>query len=385
MFKRRIFGPDLETFRHDVAAFLDAEVTHRHPAWASAAQTPRDIWQKAGDAALLGRTLPLEFGGKGRSFLDSAVVIEELALRRISGLLTFLQSDIIAPLLLRLGTPVQKQRWLPGLCAGTSLGAIAMTEPRSGSDIQSMQTRAERQDNGFCLNGEKTHISFGTVADFVIVAAQSAKGSIGNQAGISLLLVETPCKGVARHPIAKAAVPALDTGHLVFTDCHVPSNCLLGAEGMGFIYLMTFLTVERLALAIYSQAFCRAILRDLVISCQMRKTAAGTLLDFQSTRFRLADLFAEASANQAYIDQCIIDHVNGTLDPQSACVAKLRTAELVKTLSAVAVQLRGANGVSGPEGAGAIQDLVDGSVQSLWGGTSEIMRDIIGRSLAQAV
>ncbi|MGL6211508.1 MAG: acyl-CoA dehydrogenase family protein, partial [Paracoccaceae bacterium] len=293
--------------------------------------------------------------------------------------------DIVAPFILKLGSETQKQRWLPGFCTGEALGAIAMTEPRSGSDIQGMQTKAERAGMGFVLHGEKTHISNGSTANVIIVAAQSSKGAIGAQGGISLLLVEDTTPGLTRNRIAKAGMAALDTSHLRFDGCEIPAANLLGGEGMGFLYLMTFLGIERLVLAIYAQAFAVGILQDLIAACHRRASAAGTVLDFQNTQFRLADLYADAAANQAFVDQCIALQLRGRADPRAACIAKLRTTETLKAVAAIAVQLRGAAGVSGPEGQSAAQDLIDASVQSIWGGTSEVMRDVIGRSLVNSL
>ena len=381
MFHRTLFNPEHQALRDRVGAFLDDEILPGHARWIMEGRVPAEAWRAAGRAGLLCRTVPEAYGGLGRSFLDSVVIIEELGRRRISGLLTCLQSDIVAPFILRLGNDAQRRRWLPGFCSGAHLGAIAMTEPRSGSDIQGMQTRAERADAGFVLTGEKTHISNGSAADVIIVAAQSSKGAIGAQSGISLLLVEGHTPGLTRSRIAKAGMPALDTSHLRFDGCRVPAENLLGGEGMGFLYLMTFLGIERLVLAIYAQAFAQGILQDLIAACHARRSTVGTVLEFPNTQFRLADLYAEMAANQAFVDQCIGEQLRGRADPRAACIAKLRTTETLKALAALAVQLRGAAGVSGAEGDHVSQDLVDASVQSIWGGTSEVMRDVIGRSL----
>ncbi|PWC85511.1 acyl-CoA dehydrogenase [Azospirillum sp. TSH100] len=385
MLKRDIFNSDHDLLREQVGHFLDAEVVPHHRAWAETGHVPADIWRRAGANGLLCRMVPEEYGGRGGGFLDSVVIIEELAHRRISGLLTCLQSDIVAPFLVRLGTGEQKRRYLPGFCSGEVLGAIALTEPRSGSDIHHMQTRCLRKGDELVLSGEKIHISNGSLADLVIVAARSDRGAIGGQAGISLALVEAPCAGLFRERIPKSGVPALDTARLCFDDCRLPADRLLGAEGMGFLYLMTFLSIERLILAIYAQASAVVVLRDLIADCGARPASAGTVLDYQNTQFQLGDLFSQCAVNQAFIDRCIAEQAMGRSNPRSACIAKLRATETLKKLAMAGVQLRGAMGISGASGTRATQDVINSCVQSIWGGTSEVLLGVIGRSLINSL
>jgi long-chain-acyl-CoA dehydrogenase len=385
MFARRLFDSEHERWRGEVAAFLQSEIAPHHDAWVAARRTPRAAWAKAGAAGLLGRGLPAEFGGAGRDFRDSAIIIEELARHRIHGLFTCLQSDIVAPFVQRLGSEAQKQKLLPGIAQGEVLAALALTEPQGGSALSTMTTTAEMRGDSLVLNGTKTHISNGSEADVVIVAARSARGSIGDQPGLSLVLVETERPGVTQEAIEKTGMAALDTGRITFDDCVVPQSNLLGAEGMGFVYLMSFLGVERLVLAIYAQACAERILAELIRDCDARQTPEGSLLAHQSPRFSLAELYSECAVNRSFVDQCIPQVQEGRFDPKQACIAKLRTTATLKALASLAVQLRGAGGISGDSGARASQDLLDASVQSIWGGTSEILLDLIGRSMASGL
>ncbi|MFY1713976.1 acyl-CoA dehydrogenase family protein [Tritonibacter mobilis] len=385
MFARTLFDPEHDAWRAEVAAFLRAEITPHHDAWVAARKTPRAAWAQAGAAGLLARALPPAYGGAGRDFRDSAIIIEELARHRVHGLFTCLQSDIVAPFILRLGTEAQKMRLLPGIAQGEVLAALALTEPQGGSALSTMTTTARSSGDSLVLNGCKTHISNGSVADVVIVAAKSERGSIGDQPGLSLILVETERPGVHQEAIEKTGMAALDTGQITLTDCVVPRSNVLGGEGMGFVYLMSFLGVERLVLAIYAQACSERLLQDLIRDCDARHTPNGSLLDHQNPRFSLAELYSDCAVNRSFIDQCIPLVQEGRFDPKQACIAKLRTTATLKKLAALGVQLRGAGGISGESGARASQDLLDASVQSIWGGTSEILLDLIGRSMASGL
>ncbi|NIZ13562.1 acyl-CoA dehydrogenase family protein [Phaeobacter sp. HF9A] len=387
MFKRDLFTTTEEHFRAEVVDFLDQEVVPHHDAWAAAGQTPRKIWQKAGSAGLLCRTVSPDYGGQGGSFLESVVLIEELARRRISGFLACLQGDIVAPYLMKLASPEQKARWLPGFVSGETLGAIAMTEPGGGSAIDAIATNWRRHSNRLVLNGTKTHISNGRSADLVIVAARSATAASqpGDSPELTLVMVEADRPGLSRKPIAKSAMPALDTAEIELENCLVPQDNILGREGRGFFYLMSFLGIERLVLAIYAQAMAEQMLTELIEACETRRVGAQTVLDFQNTRFNLAELYSSCAVNRAFVDQAIRAATAGKADPRTACIAKLRCAELLRNVALAGVQLRGAAGVSEASGARATQDLLDSALQSIWGGTNEVMRDVIGRSLASGL
>jgi acyl-CoA dehydrogenase len=385
MIRRSIFSQGDEQFRQEVAEFLDSEIAPRYANWVEAGRVPREAWVKAGDAGLLCRTAPRSYGGREASFLESVVIAEELGKRRFSGFLTFLQSDIVAPYFVRLATDEQKSAYLPGLCSGEKVGAIAMTEPRSGSEVAQMRTTISKAEESFVLNGHKTHISNGFTADVVLVAGRTNATASDGNAQLNLLIVETDQKGVIRSPIAKSGMQALDTCELIFQDCEVPKNRILGVEGQGLLYLFTFLGLERLMLAIYAQASAIAILRELILFCHGRKTSTGTILDHQTTYSRLADLYSDCCVNQAFIDTCIAEQMRGRHDPRSSSIAKLRASEVLKSIALLAIQFRGAQGISGETGVRATQDMIDSCVQSIWGGASEVLRDAIGKSLVNCV
>jgi acyl-CoA dehydrogenase len=385
MIKRSIFSRSDEVMRLRVAEFLDSEIVPHYRDWESEGRIPREAWTKAGRAGLLCRTAPKAYGGQDAGFLDSVVIAEELGKRRLSGFLTFLQSDIVVPYFLRLANEQQKKAYLPGLCSGLKIGAIAMTEPQSGSEVGRMRTTISQTDAGFVINGQKAHISNGFTADVVLVAGQSLSTGQGQEPELSLLIVDTNTPGITRTPTPKSGMRALDTCELSFEDCGVPTTSLLGTSGKGLFYLFTFLGLERLMLAIYAQASAVAILGELIAFCNNRKTSGGSLLDYQFILTKLADLYSECTVNQAFIDACIAEQARGRHDPRSASLAKLRSTETLKAISLLGVQFRGAQGISGGSGERAAQDLVDSCVQSIWGGASEVLRDAIGKSLVNSI
>ncbi|NDW04645.1 acyl-CoA dehydrogenase family protein [Jiella pacifica] len=202
---------------------------------------------------------------------------------------------------------------------------------------------------------------------------------------ISLLIVDTDTPGIARTPIKKSGMKALDTCELTFADACVPAAALLGGSGKGLLYFFTFVGLERLMLAIYAQASAVAILQELLAFCDGRKTSAGSILDCQFIYCRLADLYGECAANQAFIDACIVDQARGRYDPHAASLAKLRATETLKSVALLGVQFRGAQGVSGESGERAAQDVIDSCVQSIWGGANDVLRDAIGKQLVNSI
>ena len=380
MLRRELFSESDLRFREGVADFLEREIAPNYPEWEANGIVPKDAWRRAGDAGLLCRTVSRDYGGPGESFLRSVIVIEEVSKRRLSGFMTYLQSDIVVPYLIQIGSESQKRRYLPDCVTGRRLAAVAITEPHCGSDLAAMKTSASKGPGGYRITGTKTHVSGGTNADLIVVATRTAGENVGRE-GTSLLLVETPIEGLDRIALPKAGLRALDTSSLVFAGTLVSEDCLLGAEGMGFLYLVKLLTIERLVLAISAQAACNQILRETIGDCGNRVFSRGSVLDFQNTRFALADLISECVTNQVFIDRCIIEQMRGDMNPTAACIAKLRTTELLKRIALQAVQFRGARGVGAAAGDRAAQDLLDACVQTIWGGTNEVMKDIIGQGL----
>lgn len=383
MLNRRGFDESLAEYRATVGSFLDRVVVPRYPAWEARGVTPREAWLEAGSAGLLCPGVEPRFGGAGASFRHSVVIIEELARRRCTGFMTFLHSEIVVPYLSEFGSVSQRDRYLPECVTGRVLTALAMTEPAAGGDIEATQTRAERDGDSFVVRGSKVHVSCGTLANLLVVCVRSRPLSEGRE-GLSLLLVEPERHaGVTRTAIEKGALRALDTAKLEFDDVRVPARNLLGAEGMAFFYLMKMLAVERLVLAISAQAASVQLLRELVAHCSSRGMRTGTLLDFQNTRFALAEMLSEAELCQSFVDRCIDDHIAGELPPHATSIAKLRSTELLKKLSLLSVQLRGGQGTVTSSTASPGQDLLDACAQTVWGGASEIMKHVISQDLVR--
>ena len=378
--QRDLFDADHDAFRETVRTFLAKEVLPHHDQWERDGQVDRAVWEAAGAAGLLGTDVPEEFGGGGvDDFRYNCIVTEELSRAGASGVGFPLQNDVIAPYLLRLATDEQKRRWLPRFCSGEMITAIAMTEPGTGSDLQGIQTAARRQDDGsWLLNGSKTFITNGILSDLVIVVAKTDPDA--GARGFSLLVVERGMPGFERgRNLAKVGMKAQDTAELSFTDVRVPPENLLGQEGQGFIHLMQNLAQERLSIAVGSIAGAAAAL-DMTLAYVKERTAFGKPVSaFQNTRFELAEMDTEVTVTQVFVDRCIRQHVEGELSAADAAKAKWWASDVLKRVVDRCVQLHGGYGymLEYP----IARAFVDSRVQSIYGGTNEIMKEIIGRSL----
>ncbi len=378
--QRDIFDADHDAFRDSVRTFLAKEVLPHHDQWERDGQVDRAVWKAAGAAGLLGTDVPEEFGGGGvTDFRYNCVVTEEIARAGTSGLGFPLQNDVIAPYLLRLATDEQKKRWLPGFCSGEIITAIAMTEPGTGSDLQGIATTGHRQDDGsFVLNGSKTFITNGILADLVIVVAKTDPDA--GARGFSLLVVERGMPGFERgRNLDKVGMKAQDTAELSFTDVRVPAENLLGEEGQGFIHLMQNLAQERLSIAVGSIAGAAQSLALTVDYVKVRTAFGKPVSAFQNTRFELAEMDTEVTVTQVFVDRCIRQHVEAELGVPDAAKAKWWASDVLKRVVDRCVQLHGGYGymMEYP----IAKAFVDSRVQSIYGGTNEIMKEIIGRSL----
>ena len=378
--QRDLFDADHDAFRETVRTFLAKEVLPHHDQWERDGQVDRAVWAAAGAAGLLGTDVPEEFGGGGvDDFRYNCIVTEELARAGTSGVGFPLQNDVIAPYLLRLATDEQKERWLPRFCSGEMITAIAMTEPGTGSDLQGIQTAARRQDDGsWLLNGSKTFITHGILSDLVIVVAKTDPDA--GARGFSLLVVERGMPGFERgRNLAKVGMKAQDTAELSFTDVRVPPENLLGQEGQGFIHLMQNLAQERLSIAVGSIAGAAAALDMTLAYVKERKAFGKPVSAFQNTRFELAEMDTEVTVTQVFVDRCIRQHVEGELSAADAAKAKWWASDVLKRVVDRCVQLHGGYGymLEYP----IARAFVDSRVQSIYGGTNEIMKEIIGRSL----
>ena len=376
---REIFTEEHESFRETVRTFIAKEIAPHHEQWERDGMVSRDAWLAAGRQGLLGFFVEEEYGGGGADdFRYNAVLAEEFTYAGFSGPAFALHNDIIGPYLTRLATPEQKRRWLPGFCSGEIVTAIAMTEPDAGSDLQGIKTTAIDQGDHYLLNGSKTFISNGILSDLVIVVAKTDPDA--GARGISLLVVERGMPGFDRgRRLDKVGMRAQDTAELVFADVKVPKENLLGAEGSGFVSLMENLPQERLSIAIAAAAATERLLEISLAYAKERQAFGRPIGSFQHNRFVLAEMATQARVARVFVDDCIARHTRGELDIATAAMAKWWTTEVQKQVVDQAVQLHGGYGymLEYP----VAKAFLDTRVQTIYGGTTEIMKEIIGRSL----
>jgi alkylation response protein AidB-like acyl-CoA dehydrogenase len=380
---RRLFDPDHELFRQAVAAYLDREMVPNAERWAQAGIVDRSAVKAAGAAGLLGFAAPAEYGGGGETdFRYNVIVNEEIQRRGLAGqgMVLTLHNDIALPYLLHLANDEQRARWLPGACSGELICALAMTEPGAGSDVASIGTTAVRDGDHYVVNGGKTFITNGLNSDLVITAVKTDPGK--RHAGVSLLVIERGMPGFTRgRKLAKVGQHAQDTAELHFTDVRVPAANLLGEEGQGFRYLMANLAQERLSIAAAAVAACEAALSWTLEYVTQRPAFGRKVSDFQHTRFVLAEMATEIEIAQTFTDRCVLDLNEGTLTQERAAKAKWWCTELQKRVVDQCVQLHGGYGymLEYP----IAQAYLDARITTIYGGTTEIMKEVIGRSLVR--
>ncbi|AGT92413.1 acyl-CoA dehydrogenase [Rhodococcus erythropolis CCM2595] len=377
--ERTLFEPEHELFRESYQKFLAQHVAPNHEKWEEQNIVDRDVWVEAGKQGFLGTAVPEEFGGGGvKDFRYNAIITEETTKGGFSGIGFTLHNDVVAPYLLELSNEEQKQRWLPGFASGELISAIAMTEPGTGSDLQGIKTKAVRDGDHWVLNGSKTFITNGINADIIIVVACTDPDK-GAQ-GFSLLVVERDMPGFERgRNLDKIGMKAQDTAELSFTDVRVPAANLLGEEGMGFFYLMKNLPQERLSIAVVAAAAMESVLESTIQYCRDRKAFGKSIGSFQNTRFVLAELATETTAVRILVDK-FIEQLNAEkLTVQEAAMAKWWTTEAQVKLIDRCLQLHGGYGYM--KEYPVAKAYMDSRVQTIYGGTTEIMKEIIGRSL----
>ncbi|WP_040836550.1 acyl-CoA dehydrogenase family protein [Nocardia brevicatena] len=377
--ERTLFEPEHELFRESFRKFLDTHVAPNHDQWAEQGIVDRAAWVEAGKQGFLGMAVPEQYGGGGvKDFRYNAILTEETVRGRYSGLGFSLHNDVIAPYLLELANEEQKQRWLPEFCSGELITAIAMTEPGTGSDLQGIKTRAVRDGDDWVLNGAKTFITNGINSDIVIVVAQTDPDA--GALGFSLLVVERGMPGFERgRNLDKIGLEAQDTAELGFTDVRVPAANLLGEEGKGFIHLMQNLPQERLSIAVMAAAAMEGCLEMTIQYVRDRKAFGKPIGAQQNTRFVLAELATKTSAVRVFVDRCISELNAGTLSVEDAAMAKWWSTEEQLDLINRCLQLHGGYGYMREYP--IAQAYLDARVQTIYGGTTEIMKEIIGRSL----
>ncbi len=373
---RSPYGEGHILFRESVRKFIQTEAVPHTERWESEGIVDRAFWLRCGEEGLLCPSVPEAYGGLGLDFAYNAIIDEELAYAACTTGIG-LQSNIVADYLVHYGTDEQRQRWLPPMISGEVITAIAMTEPGTGSDLQGIRSTARRDGDDYIVNGSKTYITNGQNADLIIVVART--GGEGAK-GISLVLVEADRPGFKRgRNLDKIGQHAADTSELFFQDVRVPVSNLLGEEGRGFACLMHQLPQERLAIAIAGQAVAQRALDEAVAFTRERKAFGKPILDFQNTRFVLADLATKIQVGWAHIDWALSRLLAGELTAIEGAAAKLWHTELQWEAVDAALQLHG--------GAGYMNEYLiarmwrDSRVQRIYGGTSEIMKEVIGRGL----
>jgi len=378
MIPRTLFSPDHELFRESVRTFLEKEAVPFHGQWEKQGYIDRDLWRKAGEAGMLCSHLPDAYGGLDAGFLYSAVVIEEIGRLGLTGIGFSLHSDIVAPYILHYGSEALKHKYLPKLISGEMVTAIAMTEPGAGSDLQGVKTTAELDGDEYVINGSKTFITNGYLADLVIVVAKTDPKA--GAKGTSLFLVEADTPGFAKGKrLEKVGMKAQDTSELFFQDVRVPKENILGQAGMGFAYLMQELPQERLTVAIGALSSAEAALAWTLEYTRERKAFGKAIADFQNTRFKLAEMATEIQVGRVFVDQCMALHLEGKLDVPTAAMAKYWATDLQCKVLDECVQLHGGYGFMWEYP--IARAWADARVQRIYAGTNEIMKEIIARSL----
>jgi acyl-CoA dehydrogenase len=381
MIPRTLFSGDHDMFRDSARRFIAKEITPFHNEWEKVGVVPRELWRQAGQAGLLCTNVPEEYGGPGAGFLYNVVLAEELGRAGATGPGFMVHSDMVATYILTFGTAEQKKKWLPGMVSGELIGALGLTEPDCGSDLKELRTRAVRDGDDYVINGQKTYISNGQICDLIVLACKTDPAA--GAKGVSLIVVETTTKGFERgRRLEKLGFKAQDTSELFFRDMRVPVTNRLGAEGTGFKMAMHKLAQERLILSANAIAVCEAALGWTIEYTRGRKAFGKLIAEFQNTRFKVAELTAQVQSARIFVDRCIELALAEKLDGTDAAMLKLVTTELQCKVVDECLQFFGGYGymLDSP----IAHAYIDARVRRITGGSSEVMREIIGRKIFQA-
>jgi acyl-CoA dehydrogenase len=380
MLPRSLFKEEHNLFRSAFQKFCEKEIVPYHQKWEEEGIVPRSLWEKAGKEGFLCPWLPEQYGGPGGDFLHSVIITEELARIRAHGFAAGLHSDIVVPYLYRYGTEEQKNRWLPRCAKGEIITAIAMTEPQAGSDLAGIQTTAIKKDGYYILNGQKTFISNGILADLVIVVAKTDPQKDPPHAGISLLVVERGMPGFERgKKLKKMGCHAQDTAELFFQDVKVPRENLLGEEGKGFYYLMEQLQQERLMVAIGAVVGMETAMEEILRYTKERKAFGKPISKFQHISFQLAEMQTYTTIARVFVDRLIEEHMKGNSIVSEVSMAKWWTTDRLWEILDRGVQMFGGYGyiLEYP----IAKQFLDARVQRIYAGTNEIMKLIIAKQM----
>lgn len=376
--QREIFSEDHEIFRRTVRKFLEEEMAPHHEKWENQGYVDRDAWTRAGELGFLCMSMPEEYGGSEADKLYSAILMEETQRLNLTGLGFGLHNEIVAPYINRYGSAEQKRKYLPKMASGEMVGAIAMSEPGTGSDLQGVKTTALKDGNEIVVNGQKTFITNGWNADVVIVVAKTdpEKGAKGT----SLVMVERGDEGFEKgRRLKKLGLKAQDTSELFFDNVRIPADRVLGDEGKGFVYLMQELAWERIQVAISAAAAMEAAVEMTVEYCKERKAFGQPLLEFQNTRFKLAEMKTITQVARTFVDECLSKVLVNELDAETASMAKLWTSDMQNKVIDECLQLHGGYGFMWEYPIARMY--ADARVQRIYAGTNEIMKEIIARGL----
>ncbi|MEP3247620.1 MAG: acyl-CoA dehydrogenase family protein [Sneathiella sp.] len=378
MMERTLFEEEHNIFRESVRRFYDEHIMPYHAQWEKDGHISREAWSEAGKHGLLCMPIPEEYGGAGADKLYSIIMMEEQSRAGASGPGFGLHSEIVAPYILNYGTEEQKKKYLPKLASGEMIGAIAMTEPGAGSDLQGVKTRAVKDGDDYIINGSKTFITNGYMSDLVIVVTKTDPDA--GAKGTSLFLVEAGTPGFEKgRNLDKLGLKAQDTAELFFDDVRVPASNMLGGEGKGFFCLMQELAWERLQIAIGATATMEAVLDETIEYTKERSAFGKNIIQFQNSKFKLAEMKTEVQIARVFVDKCIEELLKGELDVPTAAMAKYWTSDLENKMIDECLQLHGGYGFMWEYR--VARSYADARVQRIYGGTNEIMKEIISRSL----
>ncbi|MEX1035318.1 MAG: acyl-CoA dehydrogenase family protein [Sneathiella sp.] len=378
MIERSIFDEEHNIFRETVRRFYEEHIIPHHSQWEKDGQISRDAWLEAGKQGLLCMPIPEEYGGAGADKLYSIIMMEEQARAGTTGPGFGLHSEIVGPYILHYGTEEQKKKYLPKMARGEMIGAIAMTEPGTGSDLQGVKTRAVKDGDDYIINGSKTFITNGYMCDLVIVVTKT--DPTAGAKGTTLFLVEAGTPGFDKgRNLDKLGLKAQDTAELFFDDVRVPASNMLGGEGKGFFCLMQELAWERLQIAIGATATMEAVLEETIEYTKGRSAFGKNIIQFQNTRFKLAEQKTQVQIARVFVDKCIEELLKGQLEVATAAMAKYWTSDLENRVIDECLQLHGGYGFMWEYR--VARAYADARVQRIYGGTNEIMKELIAREL----
>jgi acyl-CoA dehydrogenase len=373
---RSVFREDHHMFREMARRFIENEIVPHLAEWEHAGIVPKSVWRKAGEVGLLCSTVPEEYGGAGGDFGHSAVMIEELARVNATAIGFTTHSEIVAPYIVAYGSEEQKRKWLPKMVSGEMIGVIAMSEPGIGSDLRSMRTSARREGDAYVVNGQKTFITNGGNADLMVTATKLDPGA----KELTLICVEAERPGFSKGKLLeKIGLKGQDTSELFFDEVRVPVENRLGEENKGFSYLTHQLAWERTIIGLRAAACIEALLEDTLEYVRERKVFGKTVFDFQNTKFKLAECKAQATMLRVFVDDCLGKAMRGELSPEVGAMCKLLGSEMQGKILDELLQLHGGYGFMSEYKIS--RAWVDARVARIYGGTSEIMKEIIARSL----